>query len=253
MTDLHTHILPFLDDGAEDTEEALIMLEMARNSGTKNIVATPHCNMPDFFRNSSEEIRQRFSELKNEAAKQQIDINLFEGMEIFGTEDVAEKLCDGKLFTLNNTKYPLIEFDFYEDPEYIFFVLRKVISKGYVPIVAHPERYECFFENPEMLYSLYKTGSVIQINKGSVLGSFGEKPKIVADILLSHRLAAVATSDAHSSVRRTTVMSEFARYLDENYGDGCSPLLLRENPTRILQNKDIFWEDPLPIHNDKER
>lgn len=247
MTDLHTHILPFLDDGAEDMEEALTMLRMARDNGTKIIVTTPHCNMPGFFNNNTSEIKRVFLELKKEAEKQEIGIVMAGGMEIFGTEDVAEKLCDGKLFTLNNTKYPLVEFDFYEESDYIFFVLEKIISKGYVPVVAHPERYECFFENPEKLFDLYKMGAVIQINKGSVLGAFGERARVVSDIILSHRLAAVAASDAHSSEYRTTVMSDFAHFLDENYGEGCSPLLLRENPERILQNKDVFWENPIPI------
>jgi len=247
MTDLHTHILPFLDDGAEDMDEALTMLEMARDNGTKIIVTTPHCNIPDFFRNDIEEIKKVFFKLKNEAKKRGINVTMAGGMEIFGTEDVAEKLCDGKLITLNNTKYPLVEFDFYEETDYIFFVLQKIISKGYTPIIAHPERYECFFEYPEKLFDLYKMGAVIQINKGSVFGSFGERAKMVSDIILSHRLAAVAASDAHSSEYRTTVMSDFAHFLDENYGDGCSPLLLKENPERILQNKDVFWENPVPI------
>lgn len=247
MIDLHTHILPFLDDGADDMDEALTMLEMARDNGTKIVVATPHCNMPDLFSNNTSEIKRIFIKLKKEAEKQEIGILMAGGMEIFGTEDTAEKLCNGELFTLNNTKYPLVEFDFYEDPDYIFFVLEKIISKGYVPVVAHPERYECFAENPEKLFDLYKMGTVIQINKGSVLGSFGERAKVVSDIILTHRLAAVAASDAHSSEYRTTIMSDFARYLDDNYGNGCSPLLLKENPERILQNKDVFWENPMPI------
>ncbi len=247
MTDLHTHILPFLDDGAEDMDEALTMLEMARDNGTKIIVTTPHCNIPDYFRNDIEEIKNVFSQVKNEAKKQGIDITMVGGMEIFGTEDVAENLCDGKLITLNNTKYPLVEFDFYEETDYIFFVLQKIINKGYTPIIAHPERYECFAENPEKLYDLYKMGAVIQINKGSVFGAFGNRAKTVCDIILSHRLAAVAASDAHSSEYRTTVLSDFARYVDEFYGDGCSPLILKENPRRILSNKNIFWEEPIPF------
>ncbi len=247
MTDLHTHILPFLDDGAKDMKEALIMLEMAVKNSTEIIVATPHCNIPDLYGNDIAEIKRTFLKLENETKKQGLKVTLTLGMEIFGTEDVAEKLCNGKLLTLNNTKYPLVEFDFQEDPDYMFFVLEKIISKGYVPVVAHPERYECFFENPEKLFALYKMGAVIQINKGSVFGAFGERARMVSDIILSHRLAAVAASDAHSSEYRTTVLSDFADYLDENYGDGCSPLLLKENPKRILQNKDIFWENPVPI------
>lgn len=247
MIDIHTHILPFLDDGAEDFDESLTMLEMAKQSGTTLVVATPHCNIPDFFQNTTEEIKRTFLQLKKKSEDMKTGVILAGGMEIFGTEDVAEKLCDGKLITLNNTKYPLVEFDFYEDADYIFFVLQKIIDKGYVPVVAHPERYACFAESPEKLFELYKMGAVIQINKGSILGAFGERAEYVADIILSHRLAAVAASDAHSSLYRTTVMSDFAEYLDENYGDGCSPLLLKENPRRILQNKDVFWENPIPI------
>lgn len=247
MIDLHTHILPFLDDGAEDIDEAILMLEMAHDNGTRVIAATPHCNISETEYNDVKSTKKILLELTAQAQRRDIEITLVGGMEIFGTEDVAEKLCDGSLLTLNGTKYPLVEFDFYEDCDYIFFVLKKISSKGYVPVVAHPERYECFAENPEKLFELYKMGSVIQINKGSVFGAFGEKAKKLSDIILSHRLAAIAASDAHSYEYRTTDLSGFARYLDENYGDGCSPLLLTENPKRILLNKDVFWENPIPI------
>ena len=248
MIDLHTHILPFIDDGAEDFDESLMMLEMAKKSGTKILAATPHCNIPGGFKATPEEVKNTFLQLKKEALKREIDIILAGGMEIFGTEDVAEQLCDGELITINNTKYPLVEFDFFEDTDYIFYVLKRIIDKGFTPIIAHPERYECFYENPELLFNLYKIGAVIQINKGSVFGAFGSKAEKVADIILSHRLAVVAASDAHSCQYRTPVMSDLARYLDENYGSGCSPLILEENPKRILSNKDVFWEEPIPFY-----
>ncbi len=247
MIDLHTHVLPFLDDGAEDMEMAVEMLRMAKENSTKIVIATPHCNIRHVFDSSAEIIRKVFSELKTELKKHEVDITIAGGMEIFGTEDIAEKLAEGKLLTLNNTKYALVEFDFYEDEEYIFFVVQKLIDRGYVPVVAHPERYECFAEKPDELFNLYKTGAVIQVNKGSVLGSFGEKVQYVSDIILSHRLASVAASDAHSCEYRTPVLSYFAEYLDENYGEGCSSLLLRENPGRILSGKDILRENPIPI------
>ena len=247
MIDIHSHVLPFVDDGADDMDTAIEMLTMAKGNGTSVIVATPHCNMPGVFDSDIQRIKKVFIDLKNEMKIRETGIHLAMGMEVFGTEDTAEKLSDGKLLTINNTKYPLVEFDFLEEEEYIFYVLSKIIDKGYVPVIAHPERYECFAQRPEELFNLYKMGAVIQINKGSVLGAFGEKAEMVSDIILSHRLAAVAASDAHSDIYRTTDLSGFAKYLDENYGDGCSPLLLKENPGRILQNKDIFWENPMPI------
>ena len=247
MTDLHTHILPFTDDGATDFDDALDMAEMAAENGTEIIAATPHFNIPGIQSRSVSEIKDTFEQMKNKIEKNKIDISFVLGMEIFASPTVGEKLDRGELITLNGTRYPLIEFGFSEKKDFIFSVMDDLISRSYTPILAHPERYDCFISDLQSLYELYQMGVVIQINKGSILGRFGRRVQRTADAILCHRLAAVAASDAHSPITRTPDLSEFVRVLDMNYGDGCSPLLLEENPKRILRNEDVFWESPIPF------
>lgn len=247
MVDIHTHILPAYDDGAADVYDTLEMLRIAADNGTRTIVATPHSNLPGKPARSCSEIKRIVSLLNQAAKKENINITVLSGMEIFATDDVAKKLKNGELLTVNDTKYPLIEFDFETDSFFVFRVLESVISEGYTPIIAHPERYRCIAENISLAYELYRMGAVIQINKGSVRGRFGNKAASAAATILNHRLAAVAASDAHNIFTKTSDLSEFAIFLDMNFGSGCSSLLLNENPQRIISGKDVHWQSPIPF------
>ncbi len=247
MVDIHSHILPGYDDGATDVYDTLEMLRVAAINGTKAIVATPHSNLPGAPARNCTEIKRIVSRLNQVAQKENIGITVLSGMEIFATDDVAQKLKAGELLTVNDTKFPLIEFDFETDSFYIFRVLESVLKEGYTPIIAHPERYRCIAENVHLAYELYRMGVVIQINKGSVRGRFGKKAAAAAAAILNHRLAAVAASDSHNLFTKTPDLSEFAIFLDVNFGAGCSSLILNENPNRIINGEDVYWQSPIPF------
>ncbi len=247
MVDIHSHILPGYDDGAADVYDTLEMLRVAAENGTKVIVATPHSNLPGAPARNCSEIQKHVSLLNQVAKKEKIDITVLSGMEIFATEDVAKKLKAGELLTINGTKFPLIEFDFETDSFFIFRVLESVLKEGYTPIIAHPERYRCIAENISLVYELYRMGVVTQINKGSVRGRFGKKAAVAAGAILNHRLAAVAASDSHNIFAKTPDLSEFAIFLDMNFGEGCSSLILNENPKRIVSGEDVYWQSPIPF------
>lgn len=247
MIDIHTHILPGYDDGASDVYDMLEMLRVAADNGTRTIVATPHSNLPGTPVRNCDEIKRVVSLLNQVAKKENINIKILSGMEIFATEDVAKKLKAGELLTINDTKYPLIEFDFETDSFFIFRILESVLKEGYTPIIAHPERYRCIAEDIRLVYEIYRMGAVIQINKGSVRGRFGKKASTTAAAILNHRLAAVAASDAHNVFAKTPDLSEFAVFLDMNFGSGCSSLLLNENPQHIINNENVYWQSPIPF------
>lgn len=247
MIDLHTHILPALDDGAESLRESLEMAQTAVRNGTEIIVATPHRNLHGAKRKGTDDVKAAFEALKSGIAVVGLNLKVVLGSENFRSHDMVERLEAGELLTINSTKYVLVEFDFNEEEQDIFTIVERLTKHGYIPVVAHPERYTCFYTNVGGLYDLYKSGAVLQINKGSVLGQFGKRVQRVADIALSHRLAAVAASDAHDTYSRDTDLSEFAKVLDIRYGEGCSPLLLEENPRRIIEGREIVWESPVPI------
>ena len=250
MIDLHTHVLPGIDDGAQSMDVALEMLAMAEESGVETLVTTPHCNIPGEFDNYvDEELEELWERLDRERERKQISIQLCRGMEIFATPELPELLEQGRVWTLNGTRYFLTEFSFDEDPDFCWEILRACASLDYLPIIAHPERYFFVQEDPALAYEWCTAGYGLQINKGSLLGSFGPEPKRTAVLLLYHGLAACVASDAHRPYRRSTYMGDIRRYLFEEFGEACMHLLLEENPARILNGEELLGFEPIPFDN----
>ena len=237
MIDIHTHILPEIDDGAESLEEAYEMALMAVRSGVKALVATPHSNQ-EFGILDYEKKRQEkaFLELEQVLFKENVPLKLYRGMEIWGSVDIAEKIKSGKLITLNQTPYVLIECGFDEEPWWIEAMAEELKGIGLIPILAHPERYFCVQEDPNLLYEWRAQGVRTQMNKGSILGRFGREVERTAEILLKNRLFTCIASDAHHADIRTTDMRELKYYLQKHYSLTEQDRLLRQNPLGIIQN-----------------
>lgn len=248
MIDLHTHVLPGVDDGSRGMDESLALLAMAADSGVDTLVATPHCNIPDAFENyAGPEMDLLFRELEEERARAGIPLRLLRGMEVFATPDLPQLLCDGRVWTLNGTKYFLMEFSFEEDPDFCRHVLRRSRERGFWPIIAHPERYDFIQDDPQLAFEWCIEGYGLQINKGSLLGRFGPDVKWTADLLMQHGLAACVASDAHSPYQRSTHMTQLREYLLEEYGEAYMRLLLEENPARILSGRELLGYEPIPF------
>ena len=248
MIDIHTHVLPGVDDGSQSMEESLELLALAADSGVKTLVATPHCNIPDEFDNyASPELEELFVRLDKEREKAGIPLRLCRGMEIFATPELPELLQNGRVWTLNGTRYFLMEFAFHEDPDFCDNVLRRCRELEYLPIIAHPERYYFVQDDPGIAYEWCRLGYGLQLNKGSILGRFGEQPWRTADLLLQHGLAACVASDAHSPYQRSTHMGELCEYLTDELGESYMRLLLEENPARILSGKELLGYEPIPF------
>lgn len=248
MIDIHAHILPGIDDGAKDIYESLEMAACAARNGTTAIVATPHCNFPgvydNYFGQSYIDAYERTVEaVRNEG----IPIEIYPGMEVFATYDLPDLLIEKKIMPLNQSRYVLIEFAFGEDPAYISKVLQLVKKVGARPVIAHAERYKCVQENPQIAYKWRKRGYLIQANKSSFQGKFGNAERETVLQLLSHNLVNVIASDAHSKDIRTTNMSDV-------YGELCAictpkelDVLFTQNPGRICRNENILSRKAIPF------
>ena len=248
MIDLHTHVLPGIDDGSQSMDMSLEMLSLAAESGVDIVVATPHCNIPDEFENYvDEDLEALWERLEWERERADIPVQLCRGMEIFATPEMPDLLREGKVWTLNDTRYFLTEFAFDEDPDFCWQILRACEDLGYHPIIAHPERYFFVQEDPELAYEWCTAGYGLQVNKGSLLGRFGQEPWRIADLLVDHGLVACVASDAHRPYQRSTYMEEICRFLTENYGEACMHLLLEENPARILREEELLGFEPIPF------
>ncbi len=248
MIDIHSHVLPGVDDGSQTMEESLELLAQAVDSGVHTLVATPHCNIPDEFDNYvSPELDALFRDLDQAREEAGIPLRLCRGMEVFATSELPALLRDGRVWTLNDSLYFLVEFAFNEDPAYCRRILRDCAEEGFSPIIAHPERYFFVQDDPDIAFEWCVSGFGLQLNKGSILGRFGPETQRCARLLLEHGLAACVASDAHSPIQRSTHMGEINEYLLEEFGSDYSRLLLEENPSRILSGRELLGYEPIPF------
>ena len=257
MIDIHTHILPGLDDGAADIYDSIEMAALAYENGTKAVVATPHCNIPGLYGNYfGKEYRRVFKETKEIIQREQPGLLLLAGMEVYTTEDVPRLLTDGKIFPINRSRYVLMEFDFAEDPDFADRMLRQGREVRAVPVVAHAERYEFVQDDPAAVWRWKQMGCEIQVNKGSFLGRFGTRAKETAFELLNHNLVTAAASDAHSPVRRTTCMADAYEYLRKAYPKKYLDVLFHVNPRNICNGRPPVQFRKIPFEEEyvwKER
>ena len=245
MTDLHCHILPYVDDGVKNMDDALLMARMAVNSGVDTIVITPHCNLPWAVEKNyrTAQLAVRMSAFISELRQAKIPLNILPGAEIFCTEQVPELLRAGRLLTLAGSDYLLMEFYFDEELSFITNMLELVRQEGKKPVIAHPERYEAVQSDPEIVRYWVHSGATVQINKESILGDLGRGAEETSRWLLSRGLAHVVASDAHGPDRRTTDMTRIFRFLEEEYNPEYTDILLRRNPERICRNQAVLRTD----------
>lgn len=254
MIDIHTHILPGLDDGARDFYDSIDMAVMAYESGTTEIVATPHCNIPGVYGNYfGEEFVDIFERTCEVFEREQIPVRLMPGMEVFATIDLPQLLTEGKVMPINQTRYVLIEFDFGEDPDFADEILRRVADIHAWPVVAHVERYEFVQDDPQIIYRWLTRGYAIQVNKGSFLGRFGRRAERTAYRLLNHNLISVIASDAHSPVQRTTFMADAYESLAVDYPEHYLDTLFTKNPENICRGGKIISSRKIPFRGEDYR
>lgn len=196
--DLHSHILPGVDDGARDDAEALRMLRIAVEDSIQAIVATPHSEFV-----TAGDITVGVARLTQLAAGDGIDIQIMAGCEVLIAPDLVDLVRAGKLVTLNGTAYVLLELPLVDDwPMYLQTTIYELQVAGLMPIIAHAERYPPVQQDPDILQDLITAGVIIQINSSSLLGRTGDRSQGAAETLVRRRMAHVIASDAHSPGRR---------------------------------------------------
>ncbi|MBQ7801729.1 MAG: hypothetical protein IJ375_05340 [Oscillospiraceae bacterium] len=239
MIDLHSHILPGLDDGSQNFETSLEMARLAVESGVIAMVATPHC-----VGDRTRAVRTAVLLLRDMLQEEGIPLRLYMGMEIFGTADTARLLLDKRLFTINNSQYPLIEFSFHTSGAEETRILREVLEAGYRPLVAHPERYDYIQEDPELVNQWMEMGCLFQVNRGSLIGRFGDGARQMGMELVKRGFATVVASDAHSPTKRTPWMGDVRELLTEEVSPAAAEFLLLRNPRSIIRNEELPPVEP---------
>ena len=197
MIDIHTHIIPYVDDGSPNLETSIAMIKHELAIGVDEIIATPH-HIYSRYESTVEVIKERFNFLCEEVKKQNLPITLYLGQEIYFThkEDIIQMLKEGKLLTLNNTNRVLLEFSFHREPENLLEVIYNFRVNGYQVIIAHVERYE--WMTYQKVVALANEGAKIQINSDAILGYTSWKEKRFVKKLLKNNLVDYVASDTHS-------------------------------------------------------
>ncbi|MGM0216056.1 tyrosine-protein phosphatase [Enterococcus sp. AZ109] len=245
MIDIHTHMLPAIDDGANEIGETLEMLEKSVAMGVSEVIFTPHGNTGEFSGLLyKEQILEAYHYVCEFVQLQNMNLKLHLGMEVMANRRIKEAWYTHELLTLASTDYLLIEFPFNAGTDYAFGALKSVEECRLKPIIAHPERYELIIHNPEIAYEWNKRGYILQINSGSILGEFGEKVRRTAHILLDHQLAQLIASDCHHSDRRGPNLNSVKQLLTRDYSSGYADLLLTINPKLLLANQPILIINP---------
>ena len=197
MVDIHTHIIPGVDDGSPNLETSIKMIKHEISIGVDSIICTPH-HIYHRYEKSVEEIKSNFLLLKEAVEKENLPIKLYLGQEICYShrEDIIKMLQEGKLLTLNNTNRVLLEFHFTREPEDLLDIIYNFSIHGYEVIIAHVERYE--WMTLDKVIALKGEGALIQINSNSYLGLTTWKEKRFTKLLLKKGLVNYVASDTHS-------------------------------------------------------
>lgn len=244
MRDMHCHILPGVDDGAEFYEEAKEMVDIAQQNGTVSLTLTPHFVYGNAAQAiAKEELRERFDIFKHKISGVYPDMELFFGAENYMSDRLDEQIRTHNVIPLNDTDYVLIEFDFEEQ---IFFAERsveKLLDAGYRPIIAHPERYGFFYQNTERLNWFIERGCLFQMNAGSPLGTYGQRAEQLSYWMLNNGQIHCIGSDAHSPYQRTPDLSSLHAFISMHFSRDYKSKLFWDNPESILAGKDLQKEE----------
>ena len=240
IIDLHCHLLPGLDDGSRSSDMSFEMLQTAAAMGVCQIVCTPHCTAgQQGLLQRSTKIKKAVKVLNYVLVRMRMPITLVAGAELLCNDQLPETLERHEVLTLADSNYLLIEFPFDVTLTQIEWAARTVSQAGYVPVLAHPERYTAVWRNPDCLSVWFYTGYVIQLDKDSVLGRFGNHCAQTAAWALRHGVAHVIASDAHDTKTRTTNLERVRQYVAQNYSPGYADLLVSRNPARIVKNQTL--------------
>lgn len=240
MIDLHTHILPAVDDGPADVETALAMARDGVERGLTVVAATPHFLNPITWA----DIQEKVKELRQHLAQAEIPLELVPGAELMLDTDLFQ-LEPGEIPTYGDAgRFCLIEFPMGYLPMYTDEVLFDLQTKGITPIIAHPERYAAVMENPSMVFGWLEQGCLVQVNTGSILGRFGREVVAAAEILLTHDWAQFVASDGHSMRRRPLDLPEAHTALVKLLGAQRARELVEDNPREMLAGSFAVKRQP---------
>ena len=209
--DLHSHLIPELDDGVQSMEEAIHIIKEFVELGYEKIITTPHI-MSDFFNNSEDKIKEGLAVLQAEIKERNIPISIEAGAEYYLDEQLYNRISDEKeeFLTFGNN-FLLFETSFMNEPFYLKDFIFKVKSRGITPVMAHPERYAYIQTNYEHIDDLMNRGALLQVNINSLDGYYSKEVKKLAEKLIDQGKVHFLGSDCHNKKHLKVLKLAFER------------------------------------------
>ena len=231
MIDIHTHLLPSVDDGSKSIEETRALIKEAIQDGISDICLTPHFSRVDGYLYKKDELLKAFNNLKEEL--KDLNINIYLGNEIMIERDVDNLIENNKLCTINNSKYVLIEFPLDEYKKEYDDYLYDIKSLNLKIIIAHPERYS--FINDDIIDSWINSGYYLQANASSL--NRKETRKLLFKLIEEGKISLFA-SDSHNK-HRPCILSSAYKLIEKNFNKEISDVLFNINPYNILNDVNL--------------
>ncbi len=236
--DIHCHIMPGVDDGSPDTKTSLEMLKIAEKNGITHMILTPH-HKPMHHNVSPEHnvlYRKRLLEHAKEAG---IKVKLFSGNEIYYSDETMEELLRGEICSLAGSDYVLVEFHPSNPYKAIHNAMYRIQGAGYIPIIAHVERYVDIVQHPGKVGELIDMGCYIQVNASSIMGKYGLGIAHFTKKLLKEEQVHFVASDAHDAAGRAPKLLECRKFVEKKYGEDYANHLFCINPANVIRNDHI--------------
>jgi protein-tyrosine phosphatase len=240
LVDIHSHILPGLDDGARTLDESLAMLTLAAETGTTDIVATPHANSAYAYDDAI--VDRLIVEVSQEAGS---SIRIHRGCDFhLNFDNLSSALQNPAPFTINSGRYLMVELPDFPSLPVMRTVLQRLVTIHVVPVITHPERNGPVCANLSELENWVRDGCLLQITAQSLLGRFGQTAKRVSETLMNSELVHFVASDAHDCHDRPPNLAPAYELVAQRWGPERADVLFTDHPTAVITNEQIFVTAP---------
>lgn len=241
MIDMHSHILFGADDGAKTVEDSKQLINEELSKGVRHIILTPHYKKKSGGMNK-EGLSESFNVLTEYVQNEKLNIKLHMGNEIFFDDDFYDILNERGFYTLAGSDYILIEFSTVNTPKNIAEICYEIKIRGFVPIIAHVERYSLLYDNNELLEDILNEGAHLQVNASAVLNRESRNSNKFTNFLLKRELVSFVASDVHNMDTRRFYLDEAYRHVTKSYGTAYADKIFYLNQNKVLSNE--YFDTP---------
>lgn len=239
MIDIHTHLIPNVDDGSKNIETTFEIFNEAQQAGFTDIILSSHY-ITNYYENDKNELVFWKDSLQKILDQKNINLQLHSGMEIYISEEIEELIKKEKLLTLAKSKYILMELPMNTMINYLDYIIYFLENIGLKLIIAHPERYAYVQENPTLVEKYIQKGCLVQCNFGSILGNYGKHAKNTIKYLLKKNLVHFIASDCHNKGGIYLQVPEALKKIEKIIGAKRTLEITTQNQQKILEDEN--WE-----------